>query len=110
MNTRVQTSTLALLPWAAEALSLDEEAAIAARAVELHCRVSVGKSRHTWTIRVSSWDRTDAGEPVRSVNRHHQRGHLADLIGAALDAYTNAYTADELLMIANQSGMAVTRA
>lgn len=106
----MQTATLSMTPWAAEALSLEEEHAIARRAVDLHCRVSVGKSRHTWTIRVSSWDRTDAGDPVRSVSRHHQRGHLADLIDAALDAYDNAYTADELLMIANQSGIEVARA
>ncbi len=107
------TATLSLSPWAAEALSLAEQREIAARLVDLHARCRVIKSREGWGITVDSWAQDAHFDPIHQVKRHHQRGHLADLVQSAIDAYATtafAYTTDELVVIASQSGMDVTRA
>ena len=98
----VQTASLRLSPWAAEALSLDEEREIAKRAVDLHCRIGVTNSHREWTIGVSSWAKDEiTRNPIHRINRHHQRGHLAELIQMCLDEYERAYvfTGEELLSI-----------
>lgn len=107
----VSTATLDLSPYAAEALSLAEEDELAARAVDLHCRVQVINGKG-WTIRVTSWAKDELHNPVHRIEHYKQRGHLADLIHGALGQYAEAfaYSPDELVTIASQSGVAVERA
>jgi hypothetical protein len=106
-------ATLSLTPWAAQALSDAEIHDVALRAVKAHCRVNVGKSREgEWVIRVSSWALRD-GQPVTYVEHRVYGGlHLAHCIGRALNAFeaeAGAWTPDELVTIANQSGIGVSR-
>lgn len=100
-------ATLSLTPDAHQALSLTEMRELGRRAVDLHCRVGIGQSRGRWTIRVQSWAQLPSPTygPRYRVDRHHQRGHLADLIHSALDEYERRYvwTAEELVQIARQS-------
>ena len=107
-----QGATLNLSPWTHEALSFDEMTDLGRRAVDMHCRMTVLKTRKGWTIRVTSWAEDAHHEPVHAVASYHARGHLADNMHAALDRYQRefVFTADELVTIANQSGIEVTRA
>lgn len=100
------TATLALTPWAANALSLEDRDRISRRAVDLHCRVQAGQSRDRWAVRVGSWEQNP--DPIygpRYTVKHHSRGNLADLITRALDEYeaTYVFTPDELAQIQRQS-------
>lgn len=103
-----QSATLNLTPWAHEALGMDEMADLGKRAVGMHARVTVIKGRQGWTIRVTSWAEDEHHDPIRRIDRHHERGHLADRIHLALDAYERAYifTPDELAQIQSQTGRA----
>jgi hypothetical protein len=105
-------ASLTLTPWAHEALSFDEMRDLGIRAVDLRCRMSIGNAKKAWTIRVSSWAKDDHLNPVHRLERHHMHGHLADIAHAALDEYARlyAYRPEELVTIASQSGLAVTRA
>lgn len=105
-------ATLTLTPWAAQALSDDERAALAVRAVELRCRVDVGKlsKRQAWVVTVSSWARKPAPDlrPVVQARHEFYAGrHLADCVAKALTDYAaTQWTADELFTVAHQSGLA----
>lgn len=100
-------ATLKLTPYAHQALSLAEMRELGRRAVDLHCRLSVGQSGRAWTIRVTSWANVSVPPygSVHRLDRHHLSGHLADLMHAALDEYERAFvwTPDELATIYRQT-------
>ncbi len=106
---------LRLTPWAAQKLSDDDQATLAIVAEQMGVRVSAGMSGKDWTIRVvSDMTRTRYGspEPVASHSFHHLTGNLSGLIGRCLDEYERreTWTTDEIVTIANQSGIEVRRA
>jgi glutathione S-transferase len=104
-------STITLSPWAAQALSDDERNAIARRLVELKARLVASRSprEHAWVIRVSSWAMRD-GRPVIEIERRPYFGlHFAACIAEALTEYERTWEPEELLTVAAQSGMAVSR-
>ncbi len=100
--------TLRLTPFAAQALSLEEEHQLAKRCVDLHCRMSVVAARPGyWTVRLESWARDDRGNPLYHLDGFGLVGHLADLMEGMLDRCEREtrYTPEEILIIANQSGL-----
>ncbi len=105
---------LSLTPWAAQRLSDDEQLRLTERAASMGVRVSAGMSGKEWTIRVvSDMTRTRYGspEPLALHSFHHLTGNLSMLIGRCLDEYERreAWTDEEILTIANQSGIEVSR-
>jgi hypothetical protein len=110
---RYEGATLNLTPWAHEALSLADQRELGRRLVRLHARAGVlaGKPGR-WTFDVSSWEKDPETKlPVRLVERRNALGNLADLLHGAIDEYERRYvwTAEELVTIAGQSGLAVRR-
>ncbi len=108
-------ATLNLSPYAAQSLSLEEERAIARRAVDLHARVyAIARNRPgfgEWSVRVVSWWTGRDGAPLGQID-HRAVGHLADVIERALDDFEAKYawTPEELVQIAAQSGLPVRAA
>ncbi len=106
---------LKLTPWAAQKLSDDDQATLAIVAEQMGVRVSTGMSGGEWTIRVVSdmnRIRYGAKEPIASHSFHHLTGDLATLIAICMDRYREAetWTTDEIMTVANQSGIEVSRA
>jgi hypothetical protein len=107
--------TLVLTPFAAQALSDQERNDIARRLVALKVRANVGKAvrEGRWVIRVSSWEQRD-GQPVYYCEDRVYSGlHLADCMAKSLAAAERAmaaWTPEEILQVAAQSGLTVERA
>lgn len=114
-NTYRNGLRLTLTPWAADKLTVEDQRTLTIVAEQMGVRVSVGNANHEWTIRVASdMTRTRYGttEPVAAHSFHHLRGDLGELIALCLDRYRKAesWTPDEILTVAHQSGIEVSRA
>jgi hypothetical protein len=114
-TTYLRGMRLALSPWAADKLTVEDQRTLTIIAESMGVRVSVGNSGHEWTIRVASdmkRTRYGATEPVAQHSWHHLRGDLGKLIARCLDRYREAetWTPDEILTVASQSGIEVSRA
>jgi hypothetical protein len=116
--TYLHGARLSLTPWANAALSVEDQKALTERCAALGIRVSVGNSNHEWTLRLT---RDGADRPT--LEWFHQKGRPAPLVHHLLDQYediarsladdveaANRWTPDELVTIANQSGLDVSRA
>lgn len=107
-------------PWARGAIGLDDAAGIEARATALGARVVAygGPGAYgPWTVHVTSWPSGAIRESV-----YHAKGLLAPIIAGLLDNFRAqqdmvdeqledlGFTPDELVQIAAQSGIGVSRA
>jgi hypothetical protein len=108
-----QAATLNLSSDAFAALSLDEMTALGQRCVDMKVRIGSMRNqrRVRWDVGVSAWAQRGQGYDPKYHTDHTGYGNLAIVLTEALDKHEreHAFTPDELVTIANQSGMAVTR-
>jgi hypothetical protein len=93
-------SRIGLSPWARQGLAPDDLAELEKRAEALDVTVSTVHSTKQWSVRVRSGGRS---------TQLRGAGNVAAIISAALFDWQEAWTPDELVTVAVQSGLDVSR-
>jgi hypothetical protein len=103
-TTHLNGPRLSLTRWADAEMSIEDQERLTRRCAELDVRVGVIQTRSGWTVRVSR------GTTVVK-DGYGLKGAPAGNIDALLNEYeATLFTADEIVTIAAQSGIAVSRA